>query len=62
VLTWICLFICRALGGIPSLIELLNNELPEVHKNASGALRNLSFGKNNDENKVRLQKHSVKEG
>lgn len=43
---------CRSLGGIQPLIELLSNELTEVHRNACGALQNLSFGKANDENKV----------
>lgn len=42
----------RALGGIPLLIELLNQEIPEIQRNACGALRNLSYGRQNDENKV----------
>ncbi|XP_077549850.1 adherens junction protein p120 isoform X7 [Haemaphysalis longicornis] len=41
----------RALGGIPLLIELLNQEFPEIQRNACGALRNLSYGRQNDENK-----------
>ncbi|XP_023216494.1 catenin delta-2-like isoform X2 [Centruroides sculpturatus] len=41
----------RALGGIPPLIDLLNQDIPEIQKNACGALRNLSFGRQNDENK-----------
>ncbi|EEC20464.1 armadillo repeat protein, putative [Ixodes scapularis] len=41
----------RALGGIPLLIELLNQEIPEIQRNACGALRNLSYGRQNDENK-----------
>ncbi|XP_023933568.1 catenin delta-1 isoform X2 [Lingula anatina] len=41
----------RALGGIPALVELLNIEIPEVHRNACGALLNLSHGKANNENK-----------
>lgn len=41
----------RALGGIPPLINLLNQDVPEVLKNACGALRNLSYGRKNDENK-----------
>ena len=44
----------RGLGGIPALVELVNNEIPEVHRNACGALRNLSYGRANDENKVSL--------
>jgi hypothetical protein len=42
----------RGLDGIPLLVDLLNSEFPEVHKNACGALKNLSYGRNNDENKV----------
>ncbi len=42
----------RSLGGIPVLVELVNNEVPEVHRSACGALRNLSYGRANDENKV----------
>lgn len=41
----------RVLGGIPILVKLLNHESPEVYRNASGALRNLSYGRQNDENK-----------
>jgi hypothetical protein len=41
----------RALGGIPPLINLLSQEVPEIQRNACGALRNLSYGRQNDENK-----------
>jgi len=41
----------RQLGGIPPLVALLNTEIPEIHRPACGALRNLSFGRQNDENK-----------
>ncbi|XP_076355944.1 catenin delta-2-like isoform X4 [Tachypleus tridentatus] len=41
----------RALGGIPPLIELLNQDIPEIQRNACGTLRNLSYGRQNDENK-----------
>ncbi|XP_065210266.1 catenin delta-2 isoform X2 [Planococcus citri] len=41
----------RALGGIPPLVKLLNHESPAVYRNAAGALRNLSYGRQNDENK-----------
>ncbi|CAG5128030.1 unnamed protein product, partial [Candidula unifasciata] len=41
----------RSLGGIPPLIRLLSHDLVDVHKNACGALQNLSYGKNNNENK-----------
>ncbi|RWS29674.1 armadillo repeat protein deleted in velo-cardio-facial syndrome-like protein [Leptotrombidium deliense] len=45
----------RALGSIPALINLLNQEIPEVEKNACGALRNLSYGRQNDENKKAIR-------
>ncbi|XP_043064357.1 catenin delta-2 isoform X1 [Drosophila ficusphila] len=41
----------RSLGGIPPLVRLLSYDSPEIHKNACGALRNLSYGRQNDENK-----------
>ncbi|KAH1023634.1 hypothetical protein HUJ04_012800 [Dendroctonus ponderosae] len=41
----------RALGGIPPLVNLLSHDSIEVFRNACGALRNLSFGRQNDENK-----------
>lgn len=41
----------RQLGGIPPLVQLLANDIPEIHRNACGALRNLSYGRQNDENK-----------
>ncbi|KRT78574.1 Armadillo repeat containing protein [Oryctes borbonicus] len=41
----------RALGGIPPLVKLLNHDSVEVYRNACGALRNLSYGRQNDENK-----------
>lgn len=41
----------RQLGGIPPLVGLLSHEIPEIHRNACGALRNLSYGRQNDENK-----------
>jgi len=44
--------VCRSLGGIPALVELVNNEIPEVQRAACGALRNLSYGRANDDNKV----------
>jgi hypothetical protein len=34
------------------LVALLQHEKPEIQKNACGALRNLCYGKRNDENKV----------
>merc|ERR1712223_933317 len=41
----------RQLGGIAPLVALLTHDIPEIHRNASGALRNLSYGRQNDENK-----------
>ncbi|XP_050671727.1 catenin delta-2 isoform X20 [Leptidea sinapis] len=41
----------RSLGGIPPLVRLVSHDNPEVARNACGALRNLSFGRQNDENK-----------
>ena len=45
----------RMLGGIPALVELVANPIPEVHRAACGAMRNLSYGRKNDENKVKSQ-------
>jgi len=41
----------RALGGIPPLVALLTQNISEIQRNACGALRNLSYGRKNDENK-----------
>jgi len=41
----------RQLGGIPPLVALLSHDIPEIHRNSCGALRNLSYGRQNDENK-----------
>ncbi len=45
----------RALGGISRLIAMLNSEYIDVYRNACGALRNLSYGKTNDENKLDIR-------
>ncbi|XP_061380349.1 catenin delta-2 isoform X1 [Danaus plexippus] len=41
----------RSLGGIPPLVRLISHENMDVCRNACGALRNLSYGRQNDENK-----------
>ncbi|CAL8320888.1 unnamed protein product, partial [Boreogadus saida] len=45
----------RRQGGIQLLVDLLDHRLGEVHRSACGALRNLVYGKANDENKVALK-------
>jgi hypothetical protein len=45
----------RRLGGIGKLVNLLNSEVVELYRNACGALRNLSYGKNNDDNKLEIR-------
>uniref|UniRef100_K7F2T3 ARVCF delta catenin family member n=1 Tax=Pelodiscus sinensis TaxID=13735 RepID=K7F2T3_PELSI len=44
----------RHLKGIPILVGLLDHPKPEVHRKACGALRNISYGKDN-ENKVAIR-------
>ncbi|XP_053618908.1 catenin delta-2 isoform X2 [Plodia interpunctella] len=41
----------RNLGGIPPLVRLVSHDNADVCRNACGALRNLSYGRQNDENK-----------
>lgn len=50
---------CRAMNGIPPLVELLRNDYPEVQKNALGALKNMSYG-GKTENKVRQMVDSLR--
>ncbi|KAK6191373.1 hypothetical protein SNE40_003082 [Patella caerulea] len=45
----------RGLDGIRPLVKLLSNDFPEVHRNACGALQNLSYGKANNENKKAIK-------
>ncbi|XP_070565791.1 catenin delta-2-like isoform X30 [Ptychodera flava] len=45
----------RGLDGIPPLVELLSHPIPEIHRSACGALRNISYGKQNEENKVAIK-------
>ncbi|EFO87390.1 CRE-JAC-1 protein [Caenorhabditis remanei] len=42
----------RELGGIPKLIALLRSDTPRIQKNACACLKNLSYGKENDANKL----------
>ncbi|XP_066546198.1 ARVCF delta catenin family member b isoform X4 [Amia ocellicauda] len=44
----------RHLKGIPILVSLLDHPKAEVHRKACGALRNISYGKDND-NKVAIK-------
>jgi hypothetical protein len=48
----------RALGGVPILVKLLGHESPDVYRNGCGALRNLSYGRQNDENKRAIKNAS----
>ncbi len=54
---WFCFFDSqiRRQGGIQLLVDLLDHRMSEVHRSACGALRNLVYGKANDENKVALK-------
>lgn len=36
-------------------MDLLDHRVPEVQKNACGALRNLVYGKSTDENKIAMK-------
>ncbi|KAK0151898.1 Catenin delta-2 [Merluccius polli] len=45
----------RRQGGIQLLVDLLDHRMGEVHRSACGALRNLVYGKANDDNKVALK-------
>ncbi|XP_069763111.1 catenin delta-2b isoform X3 [Narcine bancroftii] len=45
----------RRQGGIQLLVDLLDHRMQEVHRSACGALRNLVFGKVNDDNKIALK-------
>uniref|UniRef100_A0A8C1NK65 Catenin (cadherin-associated protein), delta 2a n=1 Tax=Cyprinus carpio TaxID=7962 RepID=A0A8C1NK65_CYPCA len=45
----------RRQGGIQLLVDLLDHRMAEVHRSACGALRNLVYGKANDDNKITLK-------
>ena len=49
------LFQIRRQGGIQLLVDLLDHRMTEVHRSACGALRNLVYGKANDDNKITLK-------
>lgn len=44
----------RELGGIPILVRLLDHDSDEVHRSAAACLRNLSYSKARDENKLAI--------
>ncbi|KAJ7396708.1 acyl-CoA synthetase short-chain family member 1 [Pitangus sulphuratus] len=48
-------FKIRRQGGIQLLVDLLDHRMTEVHRSACGALRNLVYGKANDDNKIALK-------
>lgn len=50
----LCLQIRRQ-GGIQLLVDLLDHRMTDVHRSACGALRNLVYGKANDDNKIALK-------
>ncbi|XP_077979163.1 catenin delta-2-like [Glandiceps talaboti] len=45
----------RGLDGVSPLVNLLGHPIPEIHRSACGALRNISYGKQNEENKVAIK-------
>ncbi|KAM6948497.1 catenin delta-2b [Aplochiton taeniatus] len=45
----------RRQGGIQLLVDLLDHRMTDVHRSACGALRNLVYGKANDDNKIALK-------
>lgn len=45
----------RTLGAIPALVNLLTQDSLEIQRNACGALRNISYGRRNDENKKAIK-------
>ena len=49
----------RELGGIPILVRLLDHDLDEVHRSAAACLRNLSYSKARDENKVNCVRKTI---
>uniref|UniRef100_A0A8C4ZDE9 Catenin (cadherin-associated protein), delta 2b n=1 Tax=Gadus morhua TaxID=8049 RepID=A0A8C4ZDE9_GADMO len=47
----------RRQGGIQLLVDLLDHRMTDVHRSACGALRNLVYGKANDDNKIALKNY-----
>uniref|UniRef100_A0AAR2JIN0 Catenin (cadherin-associated protein), delta 2b n=1 Tax=Pygocentrus nattereri TaxID=42514 RepID=A0AAR2JIN0_PYGNA len=47
--------VTHILGGIQLLVDLLDHRMTDVHRSACGALRNLVYGKANDDNKIALK-------
>ncbi|CAN2389179.1 dendritic spine morphogenesis [Pristimantis euphronides] len=45
----------RRQGGVQLLVDLLDHRMTDVHRSACGALRNLVYGKANDDNKIALK-------
>uniref|UniRef100_H3DJQ9 Catenin (cadherin-associated protein), delta 2b n=1 Tax=Tetraodon nigroviridis TaxID=99883 RepID=H3DJQ9_TETNG len=45
----------RRQGGIQLLVDLLDHRMTDVHRSSCGALRNLVYGKANDDNKIALK-------
>lgn len=48
-------FQIRRQGGIQLLVDLLDHRMTDVHRSSCGALRNLVYGKANDDNKIALK-------
>lgn len=51
----VCFSQIRRQGGIQLLVDLLDHRMAEVHRSSCGALRNLVYGKANDDNKIALK-------
>ncbi|XP_071956366.1 catenin delta-2-like isoform X2 [Antedon mediterranea] len=45
----------RGLGGIPALVNLITHDNLEISRSVCGALRNISYGKANRENKIAIK-------
>lgn len=47
------------LGGIYPLIKLLESDEDKIVWNACGALRNISYGRRNDKNKLKMTQYDA---